>query len=206
MCRRRRRPFLGQLHTPRGSACLLHPGWGRRASPGDSRAMPCVPSCATPCPLAMLCQSIVPTMPRYRILLLHWCCGERRCSVPPGLSSVPPGLSWGWGAGGGDGWVTAGWGICRGHYSMLWVNGETAANSGAHNPLPPPGMGSVPVTQMPPASPEACRGLQPLPDHGRGAEGEGGSGYTPPAPGRLRWHQLLAGRAGPGLGPQPARS
>lgn len=44
--------------------------------------------------------------------------------------------------------MTAGWGICRGHYLMLWVNGETAANSGARNPLPPPGMGSVPVTQM----------------------------------------------------------
>lgn len=39
----------------------------------------------------------------------------------------------------GDGGVTAGWGICRGHYLMLWVNGETAANSGACNPLPPLG-------------------------------------------------------------------
>ncbi|KAL2299246.1 hypothetical protein Nmel_013896 [Mimus melanotis] len=35
---------------------------------------------------------------------------------------------------------------------MLWVNGETAANSGARNPLPPPGTGSVPVTH-PPAGP-----------------------------------------------------
>ncbi|XP_032929163.1 ADP-ribosylation factor-like protein 3 isoform X2 [Catharus ustulatus] len=46
----------------------------------------------------------------------------------------------------GDGGATAGWRICRGHYLMLWVNGGTAANSGAHNPLPPPGTGSVPVT------------------------------------------------------------
>lgn len=29
------------------------------------------------------------------------------------------------------GWVTAGWGIFLGRYLMLWVNGGTAANSGA---------------------------------------------------------------------------
>lgn len=74
---------------------------------------------------------------------------------------------------GGGGGATAGWGICRGHYLMLWVNGETAANSGACNPLPPLGMGSVPVTQplagpgdKPPAAPPACCGPERLPDHG----------------------------------------
>lgn len=47
---------------------------------------------------------------------------------------------------------------------MLWVNGGTTANSGARNPLPPPGTGSVPVTHPlagpgdePPAAPQRCR-------------------------------------------------
>lgn len=46
---------------------------------------------------------------------------------------------------------------------MLWVNGETAANSGARNPLPLPGMGCLPDTQLlagpqdkPQAAPQVC--------------------------------------------------
>lgn len=74
-------------------------------------------------------------------------------------SPAGPGLS----LGVGDGGATAGWGICRGHYLMLWVNGETAANSGARNPLPLPGMGCLPDTQLlagprdkPWAAPQVC--------------------------------------------------
>lgn len=92
--------------------------------------------------------------------------GRPRAPVPqPGGTRFIPGV--------GDGGATAGWGICRGHYLMLWINGETAANSGARNPLPPPGMGSVPVTQRPAhpgdkllAGPQACCGPERLPDHG----------------------------------------
>lgn len=114
------------------------------------------------------------------------------CPVPqcpcPGGPGLSPGI--------GDGGATAGWRICRGHYLMLRVNGGTAANSRACNPLPPPGTGSVPVTHprapgtSPRQLPRRFRGPERLPDHGGCAEGKRGP---------VTSHRLQRGCAAPAL-------
>lgn len=88
-----------------------------------------------------------------------------------------------------DGGATAGWRICRGHYLMLWVNGGTAANSGARNPLPPPGTGSVPVTH-----PLAGPGTSPrqLPSGAAGRSDSQTMGDVQKVSG-VRWHPTSSG-------------